>query len=133
MARLSRELARREHGSKRGQRTKAKLARCHRKVANARRDALHKLTMSLAATSGTVVAEDLNVTGMTAAPAPKPDASRGHAPNGKCRKAGLNRAILDASPGEVRNQLVFTPGMAVDSALPTGSPRVPRPVRRAAQ
>ena len=97
MARLSRELARRERGSKRRWRTKAKVARCHANVAAIRRDAIHKCTSDLARTYGTVVVEDLNVAGMTAAPAPKPDRTRGHAPNGRRRKAGLNRAILDAS------------------------------------
>jgi putative transposase len=50
MARLNRELARAQKGSKRRVRTKAKLARCHARVANVRRDALHKLTTHLAIT-----------------------------------------------------------------------------------
>jgi len=107
MARLSRELARRELGSRRRRRTKAKLARCHAKVANTRRDAIHKLTSGLASSYGTVVIEDLNVAGMTAAPRPVPDHAGGHGPNARRSKAGLNRAILDASPGEVRRQLVY--------------------------
>ena len=107
MARLSRELARRELGSKRCRRTKAKLARCHAKVANTRRDAIHELTSDLVSSYGTVVIEDLNVAGMTGAPRSKPDHAGGHGPNGRRRKAGLNRAILDASPGEVRRQLVY--------------------------
>ena len=44
MARLNRELSRAQKGSKRRARTRAKLARCHRRVANLRRDTLHKLT-----------------------------------------------------------------------------------------
>ena len=44
MARLNRELSRAQLGSKRRAKTKAKLARCHRRVANLRRDTLHKLT-----------------------------------------------------------------------------------------
>jgi putative transposase len=107
IAGLSRELARRELGSKRRRRTKAKLARCHAKVANTRRDAIHELTSDLASSYGTVVIEDLNVAGMTAAPRSKPDHAGGHGPNGRRRKAGLNRAILDASFGEVRRQLVY--------------------------
>jgi len=107
MARLSRELSRRELGSKRRRRTKAKLARCHAKVANTRWDATHKVTRGLVSSYGTVVIEDLNVAGMTAAPRPKPDHAGGHGKNGRRRKAGLNRAILDASFGEVRRQLVY--------------------------
>ena len=107
MARLSRELSRRERGSRRRAQTKQKLARCHAKVAGTRRDALHQLTSDLAATYGTVVVEDLNVKGMTAAPKSRPDSAGGHERNGRRAKAGLNRSILDASPGELRRQLAY--------------------------
>jgi putative transposase len=42
----------------------ARLARVHARVANVRADALHKATTALARQHETVVAEDLNVTGM---------------------------------------------------------------------
>jgi putative transposase len=109
MARLGRELSRRQKGSNRRRQTKAKLARCHRKVANVRRDALHKLTSDLATTWGTVVVEDLNVSGMTAAPkaAHDPNILGAFLHNGRRAKAGLNRGVLDASPGEFRRQLTY--------------------------
>jgi putative transposase len=109
LARLGRELSRAQAGSKRRRCTRAKLARCHRRVANLRRDALHKLTTSLASSYGTVVVEDLNVEGMTAAPKPRPDAERPgtFAHNGRRTKAGLNRAVLDTSPAELRRQLGY--------------------------
>jgi transposase len=44
--------------------TKVRLARAHARVANVRRDRLHKLTTILASEYGTVVVEDLNVAGM---------------------------------------------------------------------
>lgn len=104
MARLQAELSRRQgpgkarRPSKRWSATKARLGRCHAKVANARSDGLHKLTTGLATSYGTVVVEDLNVAGMTAS-------ARG---SGHWRgKAGLNRAILDASPAELRRQLAY--------------------------
>jgi putative transposase len=50
--------------SRRWGRSQARIARLHAKVANARRDGLHKLTTRLAATHGTIVLEDLNVAGM---------------------------------------------------------------------
>ena len=99
-ARLQAELSRRRGPrkgcapSKRGQTTKGRLARTHTKVANARSNGLHRLTTRLAKTHTVVVVEDLNVAGMTAA-----------APRG--RKAGLNRAVLDAAPGELRRQLAY--------------------------
>jgi putative transposase len=67
-------------------------------VARARRDGLHKLTTFLAKGHQMVVVEDLNVAGMTAT-AKRSGHWRG--------KAGLNRAILDAAPAELRRQLGY--------------------------
>lgn len=102
MVRLQRRLARQQHGGKneppsnRAKRTRAKLARCHGKVSRLRSDGLHKLTTRLTETYGTVVIEDLNVTGMSAKGSRRRRA-----------KAGLNRAILDASPATLRRQLTY--------------------------
>jgi IS605 OrfB family transposase len=74
--------------SKRWERAAARLGRAHARVANLRRDGLHKLTTRLAATYGTVVVEDLNVTGMLA--------------NRK-----LARHIADAALAEIRRQLAY--------------------------
>ncbi|MFR9781075.1 IS607 family element RNA-guided endonuclease TnpB, partial [Micromonospora sp. MS34] len=74
--------------SKRWERAAARLARAHARVANLRRDGLHKLTTSLAATHGTVVVEDLNVTGMLA-------------------NRRLARHIADAGFAEIRRQLAY--------------------------
>ena len=68
----------------------ARVARAHGQVAQARAGGLGKLTTALAKNHETVVAEDLNVAGMTAS-AKGPGHWRG--------KAGLNRAILDVAPG----------------------------------
>jgi putative transposase len=54
-----------------------------------------------------VVVEDLNVKGMTAAPSPVENGDGTYARNGARAKAGLNRAVLDTSPGEVRRQLTY--------------------------
>jgi putative transposase len=112
MARLNRELSRAQLGSKRRAKTKAKLSRCHRRVANARRDTLHKLTTHLATAYGTVVIEDLAVKNMTACPKPKADPENPghHLENGHAAKAGLNRSILDIAPGELRRQLTYKMG-----------------------
>ncbi|MDJ0519246.1 MAG: RNA-guided endonuclease TnpB family protein [Trichodesmium sp. MO_231.B1] len=53
-------------GSANGRAAQRKIARLHRKVANIRQDALHKLTTYLAKNHGTIVIEDLNVRGMLA-------------------------------------------------------------------
>ena len=104
ITRRQRELSRR-HGPAKGRKpskrwagSKARLAKVHGRAARARADGLHKLTTRLAKNCSTVVVEDLNVAGMTAS-------AKG---SGHWRgKAGLNRAILDAAPGELRRQLGY--------------------------
>jgi putative transposase len=94
--RLSRRMSRR-HGpdkrtgqrpSNRWRRTSAALAKAHGRVADQRRDSRHKLTTRLAAEYGTVVVEDLNVTGMVA-------------------NKRLARHIADAGFGEIRRQIEY--------------------------
>jgi putative transposase len=74
--------------SKRWERAAAQIGRAHARVANLRRDGLHKLTSELARQHGTVVVEDLNVTGMLA--------------NRK-----LARHIADAGFAQIRRQLAY--------------------------
>ena len=72
MRRLARRLSRRvgpdrrtgQEPSKRWQQAQRGSARAHARVANLRRDGLHKLTTRLTADYGTIVVEDLNVAGM---------------------------------------------------------------------
>ena len=68
-----------------------RLGRAHARVANLRRDGLHKLTTRLAREYGTVVVEDLNVTGMLA-------------------NRRLARHIADAGFAEIRRQLAYKTG-----------------------
>lgn len=74
--------------SKRWERAAARLGRAHARVANLRRDGLHKLTTRLAREHGTVVVEDLNVAGMLA-------------------NRRLARHIADAGFAEIRRQLAY--------------------------
>jgi len=53
-------------GSANWKKAQMQIAILHRKIANIRKDALHKLTTLLANNHGTVVIEDLNVSGMMA-------------------------------------------------------------------
>lgn len=53
-------------GSTNWKKAQLKIARLHRKIANIRKDTLHKLTTLLAKNHGTVVIEDLNVSGLMA-------------------------------------------------------------------
>ncbi|MEO3781659.1 IS607 family element RNA-guided endonuclease TnpB, partial [Micromonospora sp. B11E3] len=78
----------RRRPSKRWQRAANRLGRTHARVANLRRDGLHKLTTRLAAGHGTIVVEDLNVIGMLA-------------------NRRLARHIADAGFAEIRRQLAY--------------------------
>ncbi|MEH2234951.1 RNA-guided endonuclease InsQ/TnpB family protein [Nostoc sp.] len=60
---LSRTLCRKVKGSKNRYKAKIKLARHHAKVANLRKDSLHKITTYLCKNHAKVVIEDLNVSG----------------------------------------------------------------------
>ena len=66
IARVNRQLARQKKGSNRWQRTKLRLAKLHLRVANIRKDFLHKLSTKLVRENQTVSFEDLNVKGMLA-------------------------------------------------------------------
>jgi len=68
--------------------TERRVVRLHARVANVRRDGVHKLTTSLAASHGTVVVEHLNVAGML-------------------RNHKLARALADAGFAEIRRQLAY--------------------------
>jgi putative transposase len=84
-------------------RTVAEIARLRARQARRRADFTHKLTTDLAKRHGWVGIEDLRVTSMTAS-------ARGtiEQPGSNVRaKAGLNRAVLDNTPGERRRQLAY--------------------------
>jgi putative transposase len=84
-------------------RTIAEIARLRARQARRRADFTHKLTTDLAKRHGWVGIEDLRVTSMTAS-------ARGtiEQPGSNVRaKAGLNRAVLDNTPGERRRQLAY--------------------------
>lgn len=98
-----RRLSRTQKGSNRRKKAAAQVGRIHAKVAEQRAGQLHQITKQLASGWATVALEDLNVTGMTTS-------AKGTAENpGRNVKAksGLNRSILDVSPGEFRRQLDY--------------------------
>jgi putative transposase len=66
LRRASRAHSRKHHGSARRRKAAGRLGRIHARVADLRADALHKATTALASRYETIVAEDLNVTGMMA-------------------------------------------------------------------
>ncbi len=88
LSRLHRNLSRKVKGSKNRHKQRIKLASQHQKVANLRRDYLHKITSYLAKNFPEIVIEDLNVKGMLA--------------NGK-----LAKAISELGFYEFRRQLEY--------------------------
>ncbi len=87
--------------SKRALKAKKAMARRHRKVANRRKDRNHQITAHLVRAHKLIVTEELAVANMTAS-------ARGttEKPGKKvAQKAGLNRAILDATPGSFLSML----------------------------
>jgi putative transposase len=96
LRRLQRQAARRlgpgvrqsEARSNRWLATQARVARLHNKIANARRDGLHKLTSRLAAAHGVIVVEDLYVAGLL-------------------KNRRLARHIAGAGLAELRRQLAY--------------------------
>ncbi|PSK62233.1 hypothetical protein B0E53_05863 [Micromonospora sp. MH33] len=74
--------------SNRWERARRRLARAHARLANLRRDRLHKLTTRLACEYGKIVVEDLNVAGML-------------------RNRSLARSIAGAGLAELRRQLAY--------------------------
>jgi putative transposase len=105
---LQRRLSRqRNKASKRRARTRHSLAVMHRRLRDRRKDWIEQTTTRLASVYDRVVLEDLNTTGMTKRPAPKPDPAQAAAflPNQARAKAALNRAILASCWGGLATRL----------------------------
>ncbi len=99
LADADRMLSRTQRGSNRRRKARQRLADVHRKIRNQRHDYLHKAARRLVDRYDVIVAEDLNIAGMTRRAAPRPDGARGYEHNGGSAKTGLNRSIHDAGWG----------------------------------
>ena len=101
--RLNRKLARQRKASRRRERTKLRLARVRRRIANRRRNWHHHVSRNLAGRAGTVVIEKLAASGMTRS-------AKGTAddPGTNVRaKSGLNREILNTGWTALRDMLAY--------------------------
>ena len=88
LAREQRRLSRKQKGSKRREKQKRKVALVHERIANQRKDAIHKATTSIVRESQAVAVEDLGVRGME-------------------RNRHLAKAVADASMSEMIRQLGY--------------------------
>jgi putative transposase len=88
LRRLSRAHSRKRRGSHNRQKAALRLARCHRRIANMRRDFLHKFTTRISKNHAEIFVENLNVKGMV-------------------QNRHLSRAIHDVGWSELRRQLEY--------------------------
>jgi putative transposase len=96
LAKLQRRMARKKKFSKNWRKEKAGITKLHTKVANIRKDFLHKVSNDISKNHVVVCIEDLQVKNMSKTATKK-----------VAQKSGLNRSILDASAFELRRQLEY--------------------------
>ncbi|BEB14073.1 IS element transposase (plasmid) [Escherichia coli] len=103
LARLQRQLSRKVKFSNNWQKQKRKIQQLHSRIANIRRDYLHKVTTTVSKNHAMIVIEDLKVSNMS-----KSAAGTVSQPGRNVRaKSGLNRSILDQGWYEMRRQLEY--------------------------
>ena len=96
-------MSRKKKFSNNWKKAKAKVQRIHVRIANVRRDYLHKTSTILSKNHAMVVVEDLQVSNMS-----RSAAGSVQQPGRKVRqKSGLNKAILDQGWAEFRRQLEY--------------------------
>ncbi len=103
LAFYQRRMERKELFSANWRKAKAHVSRVQRKIANVRRDMLHKASTMISKNHAVVVLEDLRVLNMTASAS---GTVQGPGRNVRA-KSGLNRRILDQGWGEFRRQLTY--------------------------
>ena len=93
LKKAQRNLSRKRKGSANRIKSKKRLVRLHDKLARKRQDHLHKASASLVRESRHIATEGLNIKGMTS--------------SGGVYKRGLNRSVLDSSPGDFFGKLKY--------------------------
>lgn len=103
LRRYQRRMSRKVKFSSNWRKAKTKVTKCHRDIANARKDYLHKTSTAIAKANALVCIEDLQVGNMSKS------ASKTLEQKGKnvAAKSGLNKAILDQGWFEFRRQLEY--------------------------
>ena len=103
LAKLQRQLKNKVKFSKNWQKLQAKIAKLHHKIANCRKDFLHKISNTISKKHAMIYVEDLQVSNMS-------KSAKGtieQPGTNVAQKSGLNRAILDQGWYEFRRQLDY--------------------------
>lgn len=103
LAKLQKQLKNKVKFSKNWLKLKAKISKLHHKIANCRKDFLHKISTQISKNHAMIYVEDLQVKNMSAS---AKGTTEEHGKNVK-QKSGLNRSILDQGWGEFRRQLDY--------------------------
>jgi len=103
LAKYQRQMSRKVKFSQNWRKAKARVQKLHARVANMRRDFLHKASTAISKSHAIVCIEDLQVKNMA-----KSAKGTVQQPGKMVRqKRGLNRSILDQGWGEFRRQLLY--------------------------
>lgn len=103
LARAQRDVAAKKRGSNRRRKAVARLARQHERLANTRRDYLHKVSRQLVDTYDVLVLEDLRVKNMSRSAKGTIEAPGVNV----AAKAGLNKSILDAGWSALADMITY--------------------------
>lgn len=103
LARYQRRMRRMVKFSNNWKKAKARIQKLHARIANVRRDFLHKATTAISKNHALVCIEDLLVRNMSRSARGSSDAPGRRV----AQKSGLNRAILDQGWGKFRRQLEY--------------------------
>ena len=103
LARFQRQLSRKVKFSNNWQKQKHKIQRLHSRIADVRKDYLHKVTTAISKNHAMIVIEDLKVKNMSRSAA----GTTGQPGRNVRAKSGLNRSILDQGWYEMRRQLEY--------------------------
>jgi putative transposase len=103
LRRYQRAMARKQKFSQNWKKAKARIQHTHTRIANVRRDFLHKTSTTISQNHAIVVLEDLQVRNMSKSAM----GTREVPGRNVAAKAGLNKSILDQGWAEFRRQLAY--------------------------
>ena len=107
LAILQYRVSRKKKGGKNKRKAVNRVAVLHEKIANSRKDFAHKASNLITKDYDTICMEDLYLKGMTRRAKPKKDEEGNYVKNGAAAKSGLNKSLLDAGFGLMRQFIEY--------------------------